>query len=87
MPLTKSAKKAMRGSIRRRVMNLASIDKYKDAIKSVRRAAAATQKEAAAKALPAAYAQIDKAVKKHVIHKNKGARLKSRLAALVAKLA
>ena len=86
MPITKSAVKAMRSSARKRNVNIITIDKYKDAIKAVRRAAGSKKKDEAAKLLQTAYQQIDKAAKKHVIHKNKAARLKSRLAQALAKI-
>ena len=86
MPITKSAVKAMRSSARKRNVNIITIDKYKDAIKAVRRAVSGKKKDEAAKLLQTAYAQIDKAAKKHVIHKNKAARLKSRLSQAIAKI-
>ena len=86
MPITKSAIKAMHGSARKRTVNIITIDKYKDAIKAVRRAVGGKKKDEATKFLQAAYQQIDKAAKKHVIHKNKAARLKSRLAQAIAKI-
>ena len=86
MPNTKSAIKAMRGSARKRAINLVTIGKYKDAVKSVRKQVAAKSKDGALKALGLAYKQLDKAAKKHVIHKNKAARLKSRLAKALAKI-
>lgn len=86
MPNTKSAQKAMRVSRRRRAINLLTIEKYKDAIKAVRQAVAAKKKDEAQKDLPLAYQQLDKAVKKGAIKKNKSARLKSRLAKSLAKL-
>ncbi len=76
----------MRVSARRRTINLITIGKYKDAIKPVRQAVAAKKKDEALKALPQAYKHLDKAVKKRVIHPNKAARLKSRLATAIAKL-
>lgn len=77
----------MRVSRRRRVINLVTIEKYKDAVKAVRQAVVAKSKDEAAKLLAAAFKQLDKAVKKRVIHKNKAARLKSRLAKAVGKMA
>lgn len=85
MPTTKSAAKAMRASARKRAINLVTISKYKDAVKAARKAAAAKQKDAAAKALSLAFKQLDKAAKKHVIHQNKAARLKSRLSRAMVK--
>ena len=86
MPVTKSAEKAMRASRRKRVVNLSTIRKYKDAIKTVRKAIAGGERDKAEKALQDAYKQVDKASKKNVIHKNKAARLKSRLNRGVVKL-
>ena len=76
----------MRGSARKRKANLATITKYKDAIKNVRKAITSKKKDDAVKALQGAYKQIDKALKKHVIKKNKAARLKSRLAKAIGKI-
>ena len=86
MPITKSAQKALRGSTRKRGYNLVTIKKYKDAVKSVRQAVAAKKKDEAGKLLASAFKQLDKAAKKHVIHTNKAARLKSRLSKATAKL-
>ena len=86
MPTTKSAIKAMRGSARKRKINLATISKYKDAVKAVRKAILGGKKDEAVKALQNAYKQLDKALKKHVIKKNKAARLKSRLAKGIGKI-
>lgn len=76
----------MRVSARRRVINLSTINKYKDAVKAVRKAVTAKGKDAAQKALSLAFKQLDKAAKKAVIHKNKAARLKSRLSKAIAKM-
>jgi len=87
MPNTKSAIKALRVSTRKRGYNLVTIGKYKDALKEVRKAIVAKNKGEATKLLPSAFKQLDKAAKKSVIHANKSSRLKSRLAAAIAKLA
>ncbi|OGE75752.1 MAG: hypothetical protein A3C85_04460 [Candidatus Doudnabacteria bacterium RIFCSPHIGHO2_02_FULL_48_21] len=76
----------MRGSARKHKVNLVTIAKYKDAVKAVRKAVTGKKKDDAVKALQNAYAQLDKALKKHVIKKNKAARLKSRLAKAIAKV-
>lgn len=86
MPNTSSAKKAMRGSARKRVINLLTINKYKDAVKAVRQAVVGKKQDEAVKLLSAAFKQLDKAAKKHVIHSNKAARLKSRLSKAIAKM-
>ncbi len=86
MPNTKSATKAVRVSQRRRVINLVTIGKYKDAVKAVRKAVLEKKQDEAQKALSLAFKQLDKAAKKHVIHQNKAARLKSRLSKAIGKL-
>ncbi len=68
-------------------MNLVTIEKYKAAVRNARKAVAAKKKDEAIKLLSLAYKQLDKAVKKHVIHRNKAARLKSRLSKSVTRTA
>ncbi len=86
MPNTKSAAKAMRGSARKRVYNLRTKDKLKTAVKTVKKALESSDANEALKALTAAYAALDKAAKKKVIHKNTASRRKSRLAKAINKL-
>ena len=69
MPLTTSAKKALRVSKRRRVVNLRRLRAMRDVVK-----------RASAETLSAAYAVVDKALKGGVVHRNTAARKKSRLA-------
>ena len=71
MAITSSAKKAIRGSARKRVFNLARRDAYKDAIKSVRKLITEKQFEEAKKALDLAYKAIDKAAKTNYIKKSR----------------
>lgn len=80
MPITRSAAKALRQSRRRREQNLARSKAYKEAAKKFKRLIAENKKDEAAKFLPTLYKTLDKAAKTNVIHKNKAARLKSRLA-------
>ena len=63
-----------------------TIGKYKDAVKAVRKAITEKKKDEVVKLLSAAFKQLDKAAKKRVIHRNKAARLKSRLSAAIAKI-
>ena len=76
----------MRQAARRKVYNLRTKDKFKTAIKEVKKAIAATTKDEATKALKAAMSALDKAAKKGVIHKNTASRKKSRLAKAINKL-
>ncbi len=84
MPNTKSAMKAMRQSIRRRAVNLKALDAIRKTSKQFKKLATAKSSDAQ-KALSAAFAALDKAAKKHIIHKNTANRKKSRLAAMLAK--
>lgn len=70
MPITKSAIKALKQS---------EVKRSRNAIKK-RNIKAALKKTTDAKELPKAQSVIDKAAKTGYIHKNKAARLKSRLA-------
>lgn len=76
----------MRGSARKRVYNLRTKDKFKAAVKVVKDAVKTSNADEALKALTAAYAALDKAAKKKVIHKNTANRKKSRMAKAINKL-
>ena len=79
MPIIKSAKKALKVSIRRKDENDLTRAKMKNAVKGFKVSIAKNDKKAP-ELLSDAYKQLDIAAKKHVIHKNKAARLKSALA-------
>ncbi len=81
MPITKSAKKAIRGSARKRAYNERNKRAVKEAVKKLEKLAK-EDKSKAAENLSQAYAAIDKAAKRGVIKKNTAARKKSRLARL-----
>lgn len=83
MPVTKSAKKALRQSACRRVQNLQRKQSYKTVSKEVRNLAAEGKSKEAQAALPRLYKTLDKAAKSGLIKKNKASRLKSRLTKLV----
>jgi len=72
MPIIKSAKKKMRSDKRKQARNLKLKSAIKQAIKKARRTPQTDQ-------IPAVQKALDKAVKTHLIHKNKAARIKSRL--------
>lgn len=73
MPIIKSAKKKLRQDKKRQARNLIVKKKYKEALK-------VAQKKPTKKNLKQAFSIIDKAAKKGIIHKNKAARLKAKLA-------
>lgn len=85
MPITKSAKKALRQSGRRRLQNLDRKDAYKKVIKEIKNFVAKAQGKEAQKILPQLYKALDKAVKTNVIKKNKASRLKSRISKSIAR--
>jgi len=82
MPITKSAKKAIRGSLRKRGYNDARKRTMKELIKKFEKLAKVDKKEAQ-KLLPSVFQAVDKAAKGGVIKKNNAARKKSRLSKLV----
>ncbi|MEI7709329.1 MAG: 30S ribosomal protein S20 [bacterium] len=82
MPITQSAKKAIRGSLRKKGYNDARKRAMKDIIKKIDKLVK-TDKAAAIKLLSTAFQTIDKAAQKGVIKKNNAANKKSRLARLV----
>lgn len=85
MPITKSAKKALRQSARRHVMNLDRKKKMGDTLKKFRKMIATGKIEEAAKYLPEIYKTLDKMKKVGFIKPNKADRLKSRLSKKLAK--
>ncbi|MFA6524587.1 MAG: 30S ribosomal protein S20 [Candidatus Paceibacterota bacterium] len=82
MPITKSAKKAIRVSSRKKAQNDQWKRKMKEIIKKIDKLAK-TEKKEAEKLLSSAFQTIDKAAKKGVIKKNNAANKKSRLSKLV----
>lgn len=86
MPITKSAKKALRQSVRRRARNLIYKNKIKSLLKEVRNLISQKKTEEAKKLLPQLYKILDKAAKVGVIKKNIAARKKSRITKLISKI-
>jgi len=85
MPITKSAKKALRQNIRRKVRNLVYKKKMKKLIKEMRALVSGKKTEEAKKLLPKVYKILDKAAKVGVIKKNTASRKKSRMSKLCNK--
>lgn len=85
MPIIQSAKKALRGSMKKRVYNLRRKRTADEAIKEVKQLAIAKKGKEAQKALSVAYRAIDKAAKAGTIKKGNADRKKSRLSAFVRK--
>ncbi len=79
MPITTSAKKALRGSLRKQVVNNRVRSRMKTAIDAFR-----AKPEAGA--LSQAFSSIDRAVKTNLLHRNTAARRKSLLSRLFAQV-
>jgi small subunit ribosomal protein S20 len=76
MPITKTAKRALRGSRRKAQVNAIYLAKLEMAVR-------AAKKSKSAEKVLTAISLADRAAKKHMIHKNKAARIKSALAKLL----
>ncbi len=76
MPILPHAKKALRASKRKAAYNAPVKAKMRSTIKKFR-------KDPTEQNLTEAYSAIDRALKRNIIHHNKAARLKSRLAKLL----
>ncbi len=84
MPITKSAQKAVRGSLRKKAFNDRRNRAMKELIKKIEKIAKGdkTDKAETNKLLSSAFQAIDKAAKSGVIKKNNAAHKKSRLSRL-----
>lgn len=78
MPVTKQARKKLRKDRKRETENDVIRASYKNVVKKTKKSPTVKKISEAAKA-------IDKAAKKGILHQNKAARLKSRLAKLASK--
>ncbi len=87
MPITDSAKKALRQSDRRHADNLIKKEAFKAAVKKLKKLLIAKDVAGAKATLSLVYQTLDKAAKTNVIHKKTASRLKSRLTAQLAKQA
>ena len=87
MPITKSAKKALRQSLKRRKINIVYKNKIKNLLKEIRSLVLEKKIKEAKELLPKVYKILDKAGKVGVIKKNTAARKKSRITTLVNKSA
>ncbi len=86
MPITKSAKKYLRVSIRKRVSNLRRLKKMRGLIKDLKDLIAQNKAKEAQSLLPQVFKAIDKAAKRGVIKTNTAARKKSRLTKAINRL-
>ena len=82
MPNIKSAKKRVRSNERKEKVNTIITSSMRTAIKKFEKDVKAGNKEEASKSLNIAIQRVDKAMKNGLVHKNKAARVKSRLTKL-----
>jgi small subunit ribosomal protein S20 len=87
MANTAQSRKRARQSEKRRQHNAALRTAFRSAVKKVQKAIAAGDKAGAAQLFSAATSALDRIADKQVIHKNKAARHKRRLAAEIKALA
>jgi small subunit ribosomal protein S20 len=80
---TKSAEKAARQAEKHRARNLALRSRMRTAVRNVTTAISGGNREAAQASYQSAVPVIDALVNKQIIHRNKAARHKSRLAARI----
>lgn len=85
MPNNRNAAKAMRQAEKRRLRNRVARTSLRTVVRKVREAAGTNDPAAAEAAFRTAVKKLDQAASKKFIHRNKAARLKSRLSALVKK--
>ncbi len=86
MAITKNAKRGVRVSEKKRVVNDRLRRTMKEAVKTVRKDVIVKDVKAIKTDLPAAFKALDKAAKRGTIKKGQANRKKSRLAKAVAKL-
>jgi len=85
MAITTSAKKALRKSMKRRVINVKKSKEMKNLLKEVKGLVSQKKIAEAKKLLPSVYKILDKAAKTGLIKKNAAARKKSRITKSLAK--
>lgn len=86
MPITSSAKKALRAGKTKRVFNLRRKSEADTTLKDFRKLVAGKDQKGAEKLMPALMKALDKAAKTGYIKDNTASRLKSRAAASLAKI-
>lgn len=79
MPRIRSAKKALRQTVRRRVRNISRQRKIKEVVKDFKKLVESGKIEEARLLLPKVYKALDKVAKTGYIKKGRANRLKSRL--------
>jgi small subunit ribosomal protein S20 len=84
MPNTKTAEKAARQNIRRKIRNVKQKDTLKETIKDFKKLVIGKKHDEVEAQLSLVFKKLDKAAKTNLIKKNKASRLKSRLSKKIA---
>lgn len=85
MPITTSAKKALRGSARKRSFNMNKKELINKALKTVKKLVADKKLKEAKAFMPEVQRILDKSVKTGLIKKNEASRRKSRISKMIKK--
>lgn len=85
MPITKSAKKALRQSIKRKSKNIQQEKRIKKLLKEINNLISQKKTKEAKNLLPKLYKLLDKAAKVGLIKKNTASRKKARITKLINK--
>ena len=83
MPITSSAKKALRGSKRKQIFNVRRKRAIENVVNDIKKLLKEKKSKEAMALLPKAYQAYDKAVKEKTLYKNTASRKKSRLSKLI----
>ena len=83
MPNSSSARKSQRQNEARRLRNRTQRSELRTFVKRVRKLADEGSVDEAREVFPTVQKKLDQAAAKHLIHKNKAARLKSRISAMI----
>ena len=86
MPITTSAKKALRGSEKKRAFNIVKKELINKAVKKVKKLVAEKKAKEALAFMPEVQKILDKSVKTGLIKKNAASRKKSRISAMIKKI-
>ena len=87
MAITKSAQKALRQNLRRKIRNLKKRDELKELVKELKILVLNKKVDEAKNLLPKVHKLLDKAAKTGLIKKNNASRKKSRISKLINKTA
>lgn len=85
MPITTSAKKALRGSEKKRGFNITKKELINKAVKKVKKLVAEKKFKEAVAFMPEVQKILDKSVKTGLLKKNTASRKKSRISAMISR--